>query len=127
MIDLDDEDQLLNLLGVILILFIISSVAFLVFTATDTSPSQQETDPEVNWTLERLNATHVQITHGGGDSVVVENLSVTVNGRPRPVSWSGRLMNGDIGKFRSERGDVIRLYWTGGRSDWELLKLERNL
>lgn len=122
MIDLDDGEQLLDLLGIVLGLLILGGVALLLFTAMNGIPSQQDTAPDGDWTLDRVNTTHVRITYRGDELIAAENLSVTVNGRQRPVSWSERLTRGDAGVLRAREDETVRVYWTGGRGDRVLLK-----
>jgi hypothetical protein len=68
-----------------------------------------------------MNATHVQITHDGGEPVSASELIVTVDGIERRVTWSGLIRQGDSGVVRGDRQQVVRLYWTGGPGDRSLL------
>lgn len=119
----DDGDRLLTAVGVGLFLLIAFAVSVVVLGAMNPSPG--EATPEVDWELDPVNATHVRIVHAGGDSVPVEELTVTVGGRERRVTWSGTVGEGDAGTFRAEENDVIRLYWTGGSGTRDTLETWR--
>ena len=117
---LNSGDRLLDLVGIVLLLVLVSSLSLLVFVGMN--PGSVEGDaPNADWSLQRVNASQVEITHTGGEPVSAENLAVIVNGRPRPVSWSGRLTEGDSRVVRVESGQ-LGLYWTGGSGDRILLK-----
>lgn len=83
---IDDGDRLLDLFGVVLVVFIIVSVGILVLAAMNAPSQQSANEPNVNWTLQRINATHVQISHDGGDPVSSSELIVTVDGIERHVT-----------------------------------------
>jgi hypothetical protein len=118
---IDDGERILDLIGIILVMFIIVSVGILILAAMNV-PSQRSADePEVDWALTRTNATHVQITHDSGEPVPASELIVTVNGFERRVTWSGLISQGDSGVVRGDRQQVVRLYWTGGLGDRSLL------
>ena len=108
----DDGDLLLNVLGVVLALFIVVGLVGVVLSGIS-GPSTQVADaPDATWTLERINESHVQLTHSGGDAVPASDLVVTVDGVRRRVSWSGVVNEGDTGVVRADRGLVVQLYWT---------------
>lgn len=118
----EDGDRVLNLVGGLLVVAVIGSLALLVLVGMDAPASPA--GPETDWTLERINDTHVRIVHAGGDPVDASELKATVDGRARPVSWSGRITEGDAGVVRARSGAqrLVRLYWVGGRADRELLE-----
>jgi hypothetical protein len=116
----EDGDRLLTLVGVGLFLLIALAVSVVALGAMNPSPGEET--PEVEWSLERVNETHVSIVHGGGDPIPVAELTVTVGGRERRVSWSGTVTEGDAGTFLAEENDVVRLYWTGGSGTRDLLE-----
>ena len=109
----EDGDRILNLVGAAIAATILVSVAVLVFAAA-TAPSGGSADPPAaEWTLDRANATHVRITHAGGEPVAASSLVVTVDGTDRRVeSWSGVIARGDSGAVHARAGRVVRLYWT---------------
>jgi hypothetical protein len=105
-------DRILNLLGVALALFIVVGIVGVVLAGLG-GPSTSVADaPDANWSLERANASHVELTHRGGDAVPATDLVVTVDGVRRRVSWEGVVTDGDTGLVRADRGTVVELYWT---------------
>lgn len=110
--DSADGDRLLNLFGVALALFIVVGLVGLVVAGLS-GPSADPADaPSANWSIERLNDSHVQLTHGGGEAVPATDLVVTADGVRRRVSWSGVVSEGDSGIVRADRGVLVQLYWT---------------
>jgi FlaG/FlaF family flagellin (archaellin) len=80
------------------------------------SPDPTTETPVANWNTERVNATHVRITHAGGDPVETDGLLVTVDGNERSVTWSRTLFPGDAGVVRARVGTAVELYWQPDRS-----------
>lgn len=122
MIDLDDGDQLLNLVGIILLLFLILASAILVLIAT--SPQQQPAaKPDADWQLQKVNESYVRIRHAGGAPVQTENLTVTVDGTPRRPQWTApTLTDGDAGVVRIGDGTRVTLLWSRSEADREVMK-----
>lgn len=111
MIDLDDPDQALNLLGVLVVVFIVIAVGVLLLSANTTQEASSAA-PDADWTLNRVNESHVRITHTGGESTLTERLTVTVDGRPRRSLWSAdRLVPGESGLVRAGSGATVTLFW----------------
>ena len=112
----DDRDRLLDVIGIALVLSVIVGFAVIVVVAMHASaPSQRETTPpNVTWSFQRVNATHVRIRHDGGESIVASNLLVTVNGNKRSVTWVGLITKGDAGVVAASQGELVQLFWTGG-------------
>ena len=109
---LDDGDRLLTLFGVAVALFIVVGLVGVVVAGLS-GPSTDVTEaPDSDWSLERLNDSHVRITHQGGEAVPATDLVVTADGVRRRVSWSGVVSNGDAGVVRADRGVLVQLYWT---------------
>lgn len=123
MIDLDDGEQLMNLIGIVLMLLLIMSVAVLILTAM--SAQQQSADiPDVDWNLTRINESYVRITHAGGEPVQTENLSVTVDGIPRQPQWTApTLASGKYGIVAADEHSRVTLLWR--ESDIERVVLGR--
>lgn len=118
----EDDDRLLTLIGIGLVLFVVIGLVIGVLAAVN-APSQRAPDPpETDWTIERVNASYVRITHDGGEPVSAEKLIVVVGGIERSPSWSGELTDGDAGVFEATSGEQVALYWDGGRADRVLLE-----
>ena len=110
--DETEGDRLLNALGVVLAGFIVVGIVGVVLAGMG-GPSTDVADaPDAEWTLDRVNDSHVRITHRGGDAVPAADLVVTVDGVRRRVSWDGLVAEGDAGTVRAGRGMIVDLYWT---------------
>jgi hypothetical protein len=107
-----EGDRLLNALGVVLAAFIVVGIVGVVLAGMG-GPSTDVADaPDAEWTLDRVNDSHVRITHRGGDAVPAADLVVTVDGVRRRVSWDGLVAEGDAGTVRAGQGMIVDLYWT---------------
>ncbi|MFC6988948.1 hypothetical protein ACFQJD_09900 [Haloplanus sp. GCM10025708] len=116
---LEDGDRILNLVGAALVLALIASLGLLVVVASE-GPATAA-GPDTEWSLSRVNETHVRIAHAGGERTHASNLVVTVDGRERSVSWTGVLTRGDSGALHARSTQVIRLYWLPEDGNRELL------
>lgn len=110
--DSQGRDRLLDFIGVVLVFLVIFGVITLVIAAVNAPLQEEKGNPEVNWTVERVNSSFIRITHGGGDPIDARNITVTANGLIRSVTWSGTLTEGDSGLVRVEQGKTVRIYWT---------------
>lgn len=107
-----EGDRLLNALGIVLAGFIVVGIVGVVLAGMG-GPSTDVADaPDAEWTLDRVNDSHVRITHRGGDVVPASDLVVTVDGVRRRASWDGLVAEGDAGTVRAGRGTIVDLYWT---------------
>lgn len=118
----DNGDRLITAFTIVVVLFIVLSVGILILAAINAPSNGTDQTPQVTWTLQRENATYVRIVHAGGEAVSTMNLSVTVNGVWRTVTWSGTLTEGESGLVRARTNAVVQLYWVGGRGDRALLR-----
>jgi hypothetical protein len=108
----DDGDRLLNLFGLAVALFIVVGVVGVVVAGLGGPSTDVAAAPDATWSLERLNDSHVRLTHQGGEAVPAADLVVTAGGVRRRVSWSGVVDDGDAGVVRAGRGVLVQLYWT---------------
>ena len=118
----DDGDRLVTAISVALGVFILIGIALLIFAAMNVPSDGSGHPPQASWTLDRVNATHVRITHAGGEPVSTTNLSVTVNGARRSLTWAGTFTESDTGLVAARPNAEVQLYWIGGRGDRVLLK-----
>lgn len=116
----DDGDRLLNIVGVLLAVGIIAAVGILLLAASS-APAREPSPPTADWTLDRVNETHVRITHAGGEPVDADQLVVLVNRYERSATWEGRLTPGEGGVVQAGPSQSVRLYWDGGRADQQQL------
>lgn len=107
-----DGETILTLIGVALVLTIVGSLLLIGVLVTGGGPDET-TVPDTDWTLERVNDTHVRLVHMGGDPVDTRHLLVTADGRERHPSWTtSTLTEGESGTLRARPvRDVVRLYW----------------
>lgn len=110
---LEDGDRILTLVGIGLAVAILLSVGVL-FLAATTAPTRQPDVPTADWSLDRVNDTHVRIAHAGGDAIEGTNLVVTVDGYERTAHWPPRVVEGDTVVVRAPPGRLVRLYWDNG-------------
>jgi FlaG/FlaF family flagellin (archaellin) len=122
MIDLDDGDQLLNLFGIVLVLALVGSLALVAIAATSVQ-QQSTTAPEADWTLTRINESHVRISHAGGDPVRTDRLSVAVDGTPHQLHWSATMLTEEeYGIVRAGEHTTVTLLWQRSEADRKMLK-----
>lgn len=118
----DGGDHRLNWIGLVLILLLVLSVAMLVVVAISV-PQQSAATPDVNWTLTRINESHVRLTHAGGPPVRTANLTVTVDGVPRRPQWTASTLTaGESGVIRVGAASKLTLLWKQSAHDRDLLQ-----
>lgn len=111
---MDSDDRILDVIGLLVVLGVLAGIGILVFFGGNTGPANPQPEaPDANWSAARLNATHVQVGHVGGESVDAADLVVTVGGEERPVTWNGTVDRGQTGVVRGANGTEVTLYWTG--------------
>lgn len=114
----DDPDSQLNLIGAVLVGALVVMVVVLVVSAMYGPSADRSGDaPEVVWSLERVNETHVAVVHDGGQTVAASQLVVVVDGIERRPTWGDVVREGDVGVVQATRGQIVQLYWLGGRGD----------
>lgn len=117
----DDGDRLLLLVGVLLAVALVASAGLVVLSAM-TAPSREVAQPETDWSVERVNDSHVAITYEEGPTFSPANLSVNVNGHFRHVAWSDPVTPGERVTVRAAEGHIVEVFWIAGRDDRVLLK-----
>lgn len=111
---MDTDDSFLDLLGLLIVFGLIAGVAILVAFGGETGPGNPHpAPPDADWNVSRINATHVQLYHEGGEAVDASVLELTVDGEARSPPWEGQVQRGDVGLVRAEDGSQVVLYWTG--------------
>lgn len=112
----DEGDRLLNIIGAALVVALVVVVAVGIVIAVNV-PANRVSPPEGDWTFRQINATHVQVTYESGEPITASSLVVSVDGYTRHPSWNGRVGEGDATAVQAARGQLVRVYWDGGRSD----------
>ena len=116
-------DKKLDVLGAVLVVAVILGVGLAVFGAIEISEGGGEPTPEVNFSVERINDTHLRLVHDGGDTVRGDELVLTIDGRDRvPVRpFPPSVSEGEGTIVRVSEGHTLRVYWTGDRATQERL------
>jgi len=116
-------DRKLDVLGAVLVVVVILGVGLAVFGAIEISEGGGEQTPEANFSVERINDTHVRLEHAGGDVVRGEELILTIDGREYVPdrSFPPSVAEGDGTVVRVNEGQTLRVYWTGDRGPRERL------
>ena len=112
----EEGDRLLNVIGIGLVVALVVVIAVGVVIAVNV-PANRVDPPDAEWSFRQANETHVRITHDAGESVEGAALVVTVDGYSRHPSWTGAVTPGETVAIEASRGQVVRLYWDGGRTD----------
>jgi FlaG/FlaF family flagellin (archaellin) len=123
MADDGDGDRLITLVLVGLVVAILLMVGALVITAQYVQ-EESGAAPDTEWELTRLNASHVRITHVGGEPVAASSLSVTVDGVPVHPAWSeGTVTEGDSVEIRvGTEASRLTLLWQHTEQDRDVLE-----
>lgn len=108
---MSDRDRLLDIGGLVIALTLLAMIGVLALTFVEAPRGGATGGPPTEWTAERVNETHVRITHAGGEAVPASRLVVGVGGYDRRVSWSGTISEGDSGVVRAGPNKVVQLYW----------------
>lgn len=106
-----DAERLLDLGGLVIGLTILLMVGVLAIAFVEAPSGGATGGPPTEWTAERVNDTHVRITHAGGEPVAADRLVVGVGGYDRRVTWNGTVSEGDSGVVRAGPDRVVQLYW----------------
>lgn len=119
---LEDGDTVLNLVGAALVvgLLVAGGVVALNF-----DPPATEEPPAANWTIERVDDTHVRVTHAGGDPVPTDELRVTVDSIRRSTDWSDPVTVGESTVIDASTGTNVRVVWQGGRANRVVMASDR--
>jgi FlaG/FlaF family flagellin (archaellin) len=119
---LEDGDRILNIVGVVLVVALLFAVVVL---ALNFDPPDSADAPETEWAVERVNDSHVRVTHAGGDPVPTENLRVTVDSLERITDFSDPVTPDENTTVPASEGSLVRIVWNGGRGDRVIMKNER--
>ncbi|GAB3685451.1 hypothetical protein GCM10028857_15970 [Salinarchaeum chitinilyticum] len=109
-------DRKLDVLGVVLAVLVVLGAGLAVFGAMEASSGGGGEEIEIDFTVERINETHLRVVHAGGDVVEGADLSITIDGRDRvPVGrFPERVNEGDAAVVQIDAGHTLRVYYHGG-------------
>jgi len=119
-----DGDRLLNLAGGALLVFVLGTVVLVGYLVATGVPTESGDDGAANWTVERVNDTHVTVEHAGGPPVQAADVVVSVDNNERQTGWSGRVVQGESATVRAGPETVVRVV-LGDGDDREVLLQER--
>jgi FlaG/FlaF family flagellin (archaellin) len=114
----EDGERLLDVVGVALVVAVLLALG-VVAVAVGAGPTG-DAAPDAEWSLERVNDSHVRITHAGGDPVPAAELVITVDGLQRNEEWSGVVTPEESAVVRASERELVRIYWDAGRGEREL-------
>lgn len=116
-------DRKLDVLGVVLAILVVAGIGLAVFGALDIANEGPGATPSVNFTADRINDTHVEIVHDGGDVIRGDEIVFTLNGGDRLAAspFPPSVREGDSAVLRADPGDTVRVHWTGGRGTRDFL------
>ena len=111
-----DDLELIDAFGVGILILLVASVAVIIVSAPDVANTPEA--PDSDWSLERVNSTHVVVHHQRGEPVAKDNLTVIVDEYPRTAKWSGNasgryVREGSSAVFEVGEGQDVAVYWTG--------------
>lgn len=111
---MDTDYSILDLIGLLIVLGLVAGVGILVVFGGQTDiPTTAPEPPDTEWSIERLNDTHVQVGHAGGDAIPADALVVAVDGTERNATWPGTVDRGDTGVVPAASGSELILSWDG--------------
>lgn len=119
---LEDGDTILTLVGAALVVGLVVAGGVV---ALNFDPPADEDPPAANWTVERVNSSHVRVTHAGGDPVSTDELRVTADGLQRSTDWSDPVTPGESTVVDAVPGTNVRVVWQGGRANRVVMASER--
>lgn len=70
--------------------------------------------PETEWSHQRVNDTHVQVVHVGGESVEADRLVLTVDGTRRSPDWPETVSSGTVVIVEAAPGSSVEIAWENG-------------
>ncbi len=115
---------MLNLAGGALLLFVLGTVVLVGFLVATGVPTGSGDAPVANWSVERVNDTHVRVEHAGGPPVQASEVTVSVDNNERRTGWSGRVVQGESTTVRAGPESVVRVV-LGAGNDREVRLQER--
>jgi hypothetical protein len=127
--DADDGPWLALIAVVIVLLVAYGAVAIALSVSSGTNPAADA--PDAQWNLNRINETHVELVHAGGEQVPKSQISLSVNGTTRYPEWRGGniklIMTGDTGTLQASPGSSIVLVWQLSSTDHVVLDRWENV
>lgn len=111
-----DGDRILDLVGVGLVVLLVAGLGVVVLAGMSGSGGGEQFRPEANWSVDRVNDTHVRIVHEGGDAVQADDLIVVVGKVDRGIRRQKILQKGEGLVVAVPRNESVVLYWKAGEA-----------
>jgi hypothetical protein len=112
-----DGDRILDLVGIAFAAFFVIAVAvFLLAAGFAVGGGDGVEPPQANWTAERINDTHIRITHVGGEPVQANDLIAVVGKTERAIRYDRTLVNGASITVAAPTTERVVLYWNPGET-----------
>lgn len=105
-----DGDTLLTVGGAAIVGFLVVGLVVGALAAA-TAPQRGADVPDAEWSLDRVNETHVRIVHAGGEAVPASELLVAVESYERQPAWTGSVSEGDATVVQAAADQTVRVYW----------------
>ncbi len=110
------DTELIDLIGLAIGLMLVLSVVSILYSMAN-FPVDSESQPDVNWSIDRINNTYIEIKHRGGDRITASKVIVMLNSNRRDIEWSSNMLDrGDTGLLevhKQEKIDnLVSIYWS---------------
>jgi hypothetical protein len=107
--------ELIDVAGIFILILLVASVAVIVVATPEVA--ERDEPPDSDWTVQKVNDSHMEVRHLRGEPVAMQNLTVIIGEYPRPVKWSGNVSGGYVreGGYASievSEGETIAVYWS---------------
>lgn len=99
-------------IGIAVVIVVIAGGLLLVGPLSGTA-GQSTSAPDTDFKVVRINDSHVQIAHVGGDNVAGDRLSVVVDSEERSPGWPNTVTDGDVVLIQADANSTITLFWAG--------------
>lgn len=111
-----DDLGLIDVFGAGILILLVASVLVVIVSAPEVADTAEP--PDSDWSIERVNSTHIVVHHERGEPVAKNNLTVIVDEYPRPAKWAGNasgeyVREGSSATFEVGEGQDVAVYWTG--------------
>lgn len=112
-----DDDRFVTAIALAVGALVVFSALVVVFAPSET-PRRGTEAPPVTWSFDRVNDSHVRVTHADGPTLDGSNVSVAVGQqelRPDGVVWEGSVAENDSSVVPAPQGRVVEVFWLDDR------------
>lgn len=116
----------LDLVGVGLVLVVVAFAAMVGFgTLTATSDGGGDDVPDVEWNVEQVDDSTIEIEHVNGEPIPPDELVVNVDGNERTGVFGGVARPGDTATITVTDPVFVQIYWSGPTGTDTLMERQR--